>query len=133
VPDKFPREKRSEIMSRVKGQWTSCETRAHNKLKGMRIRHTMHPDIIGRPDILLHDANTVVFIDGCFWHRCPAHFRMPSSRRSYWKPKIEGNVKRDRRSRARLRRQGYKVVSVWEHEVRDDLDLAVQKMLRKAL
>ena len=99
--DIVSKEKRSEIMSGIRSKWTKPEVFAHNVLKGNRVRHEMHPRIAGNPDILIRDTNTVIFIDGCFWHGCPRHYREPKTNRGYWLPKIEGNIRRDRTSRWR--------------------------------
>ena len=71
-----------------------------------------------------------VFIDGCFWHGCPKHCRMPSSNVRYWKQKISGNRKRDERTSRHLKRDGWKVVSVWEHDVKNNLQKTIERILR---
>lgn len=68
-----------------------------------------------RPDIVFTSRKLAVFIDGCFWHRCPIHDRMPKANRSYWAPKLKGNVERDRRSDAELRANGWRVARFFEH------------------
>ncbi len=61
----------------------------------------------------------MLFVDGCFWHGCRRCYKQPRNHRSYWKAKVLGNQKRDRTSRRRLSRSGWKVVRVWEHELKD--------------
>ena len=129
MPDNLTREQRSKCMSRIRSKWTLSERKIHNHLKGRKIKHTMHPEIKGSPDILLKDSNTVVFIDGCFWHRCPKCFQDPKSNMEYWAPKIERNVKRDKENRKHLKRMGYKVVRIWEHEVKNDPHRCIEKIL----
>jgi hypothetical protein len=78
----------------------------------------MHPKIEGNPDILLKGTNTVVFLHGCFWHKCPNCYIPPKSNRAYWLPKIEANVKRFKKVRRNLRKKGYNVAVLWEHQVK---------------
>lgn len=72
-----------------------------------------------RPDVVFTRARVAVFIDGCFWHRCPDHRTVPRSNRDYWEPKLEANVRRDRRVDAALASAGWHVERVWEHEPPD--------------
>lgn len=69
------------------------------------------------------------FIDGCFWHACPKHCRMPSSNTEYWRKKISGNRRRDKKIARQLRRKGWRVIRVWEHEVRADPEKAARRIL----
>lgn len=57
-----------------------------------------------------------MFVDGCFWHGCPAHYTEPGTHADYWGPKVAGNVERDRDTDRRLREAGWRVVRAWEHE-----------------
>jgi len=105
-------------MSRIH-QPTKLEAGVHNWLCGSHIRHRMYPDVEGRPDIaLLRDGGepVYVFVDGCFWHCCPLHYRRPKSRQEFWVPHIEGSNRRREERRAKL---PYRHIRVWEHEVRD--------------
>lgn len=117
MADIFTPEKRSEVMSKIRSKWTKPEKMIHNYLKGHKIRHTMHPKIAGNPDVLLVDRNVAMFIHGCFWHKCPKHYKEPKSRKEYWIPKIESNVKRDTLNARAIRKSGYKVMRVWEHDI----------------
>jgi DNA mismatch endonuclease (patch repair protein) len=71
----------------------------------------------GRPDIVFPDRNLAVFIDGCFWHGCPKCYRRPHSRRKYWDNKVAKNKKRDKLQRIQLKKQGWKIFQIWEHEI----------------
>ena len=62
--DRIDKEKRSKIMSKIKSKWTTQEVNMHNLLKGRKVKHKMHPKIDGRPDIVLTDKNTAVFLHG---------------------------------------------------------------------
>src|SRR3990172_11269026 len=104
--DVLTKKQRSYNMSRIKGKWTKQEKFLHNFLKGNKIKHTMHPNLPGKPDILIPDKNTVIFLDGCFWHKCPKCFKMPATREEFWKEKITRNVLKDRETGRILKKQG---------------------------
>lgn len=102
-----------------------CDTRPEMAVRselfkrGLRFRVDLPVEVDGRsprPDIVFTRSRVAVFIDGCFWHRCPEHFRRPKSNQEYWDPKIARNVERDRQQDQRLKRAGWKVLRVWEHE-----------------
>lgn len=69
-----------------------------------------------KPDIVFTRARIAVFVDGCFWHCCPDHGVTPKRNASYWVPKLQRNVERDRRADAALQSEGWVVIRVWEHE-----------------
>lgn len=118
MADVFTKEKRSWIMSRIRSKWTKQEKLVHNYLKSMKIKHKMHPKMSGSPDIILTDKKIAIFLQGCFWHKCPKHYKEPKSNRDYWLPKIEKNVARDKKNINLLKKEGWKVVKVWEHDLK---------------
>jgi DNA mismatch endonuclease (patch repair protein) len=83
--------------------------------RGLRFR-VNHPGLPGRPDIVFTRAKVAVFVDGCFWHRCPAHGTLPRHNRAWWEAKLNRNVDRDRAKDLALGELGWHVVHVWEHE-----------------
>lgn len=105
-------------MSRIRSKWTTPERTVHGMLKAQHIRHKMHPDLPGHPDVLLKDINVVVFIHGCFWHGCRRHYREPKTNVPFWRNKIECNKKRHKKNVAILRRMNYIVEVVWEHDLK---------------
>jgi DNA mismatch endonuclease, patch repair protein len=121
VADTLSKEERSARMAKVRGTGNrSTEGRVEAALKEQGITGwTKHPqDVPGRPDFYFPDQRVALFVDGCFWHACPRCGRIPKSRVEFWRAKIDANRRRDNRTRRRLRRQGYHVVRVWEHELR---------------
>lgn len=78
----------------------------------------MHPQVKGSPDLILPAEKIAVFIHGCFWHRCLQCYKAPKSNRRYWSLKIKKNVARDKRNKQMLRKQGFKVIFIWEHELK---------------
>jgi DNA mismatch endonuclease (patch repair protein) len=86
---------------------------------GLRFRKDLPirlPERIVRPDIVFTRAKLAVFVDGCFWHRCPEHGNMPRANSYYWRPKLERNVERDEEVNVALREAGWHVLRAWEHE-----------------
>lgn len=116
MADTLTKAQRSWTMSRIRSRWTSAEKAVHGFLKGLRIKHRMHPKIEGSPDVLVPDQRKAVFLHGCFWHKCPACYIEPKSRKKYWLPKIERNVRRDKENEKLIRKNGWKIVKIWEHE-----------------
>jgi DNA mismatch endonuclease (patch repair protein) len=94
------------------------ERKVHNWLKGRHIKHRMYPRVVGNPDILIQNNGDpfYVFVDGCFWHCCPLHYKRPKSRQEFWVPHVEGSNKRREELRKRL---PYRWVRIWEHDVRN--------------
>jgi len=74
-------------------------------------------NLFGRPDFVFRCARVAVFVDGCFWHGCPTHRRIPKSKTEWWEKKIKSNRARDERVNRTLRRQGWQVLRIWEHEL----------------
>lgn len=110
---------------------TGPELRLRSALhrRGYRFRVDLPVRAGGRlchPDVVFTRAKLAVFVDGCFWHRCPVHGEVPASHVSYWGPKLERNVQRDLRNTADLTSSGWAVVRVWEHET---LDEAVHRVI----
>jgi DNA mismatch endonuclease, patch repair protein len=115
--DRVSPETRSAVMSRIRSFGTGIEVMYAEELRRTGIKFQQHAPMLGRPDFLFAKAGIVVFLDSCFWHRCPYHYRQPKSRLDYWIPKIAKNVSRDRRIRNAYRRSGWKVLRFWEHQV----------------
>ncbi len=130
MPDTLTKEQRSYCMSRIRSKWTAQEKKIHNYLKGNKIKHKMHPKLVGCPDILLTKSNTAVFLHGCFWHKCPKCYKKPKTRKKYWLPKIQNNVKRDRKNAKILKTEGFNVFKIWEHQVKKDFDKMIIKLIK---
>lgn len=86
-------------------------------------------DIRVRPDIVFTTRRLAIFVDGCFWHRCPEHGSTPRSNTLYWGPKLDRNVDRDRRVDARLLNEGWTVLRIWEHDAEERSVQRVRRVL----
>ena len=127
--DNLTEEQRSKTMSRIRSKWSSQEKKIHSYLKGYKIKHKMHPGTKGSPDIILKDTKTAVFLHGCFWHKCPKCYIAPKTNKKYWIPKIENNVKRDQKNNKILKQNGFKILTIWEHETKRDFKKILNKLL----
>jgi DNA mismatch endonuclease (patch repair protein) len=120
--DKISPEKRSWTMAQVKGRDTRPEKIVRALLHGMGYRFRLQrTDLPGKPDIVLSRFKTAVFVHGCFWHR---HFgckraTMPVSNHEYWRVKFARTVVRDGRNRELLESDGWRVLVIWECELKD--------------
>jgi DNA mismatch endonuclease, patch repair protein len=83
-------------------------------------------------DVVFTRSRVAVFIDGCFWHRCPQHGSDPKSNRDYWLPKLAANVERDRRVDAALTDAGWRVVRIWEHEDPVEVAESIATIVRRS-
>lgn len=113
-------ERRSALMSRIKGKDTAIEQEVRRGLHALGFRYRLGgARLPGRPDIVLPKYRTVVFVHGCFWHLHDCYlFRWPKSRPDFWKQKITANRDRDRRVIDQLETLGWRVETVWECELR---------------
>lgn len=120
---------RSEIMARVRRRDTRPELMVRRALHALGMRFRVDHRVEGiHADIVFPVERVAVFIDGCFWHGCPVHATRPKSNTAYWLPKLDENLRRDRRQTARLRRQGWTVIRVWEHVCRAPLGPVVDRI-----
>lgn len=116
-------EKRSQMMSGIRGKNTKPELAVRSVAHRLGLRFRLHvKDLPGRPDLVFPKHRTVVFVHGCFWHRHDCRLAaMPKTRTDFWLAKFSANVARDRRCRMELEVRGWKVLEIWECEVRDTL------------
>lgn len=129
MSDVFSKEKRSEIMSQIKGKNTKPEIKFRKYIwsKGLN-GYRIHTKLPGKPDIVFTKYKLAVFIDGCFWHKCPIHYKEPVNNEEYWKNKIKYNIEKDKRINEELKKQGWKVTRFWEHDVNKDIENCYEKI-----
>lgn len=113
-------------MSQIKSRDTSPEIKLKKFFRGFGFSY--QPKIIGNPDFANRDKKIAIFVDGCFWHACPKCYKEPKSNRVYWIPKIENNKKRDKAKRKILRDDGWKVIRVWSHELKNSIPNKIIKI-----
>ena len=122
MADIFTVEKRSEIMSRIRSKDTHPELATRSAVHGLGIRFRKHVDgLPGKPDLANRKKRWAILVHGCFWHSHKACqlASNPKSNKGYWAEKLRRNQARDREKIATLRKMGFRVLIVWECEVRD--------------
>jgi DNA mismatch endonuclease (patch repair protein) len=125
------KEATSRVMSANKAKNTKPELALRRNLwkrdlKGYRI-HPKH--IPGRPDIVYSRKKLAIFVHGCFWHRCPTCNKpLPKSNTEFWSTKFEKNVERDKRKKQLLENEGWKVLTIWECEIKSELSKILDKI-----
>jgi DNA mismatch endonuclease, patch repair protein len=133
MPDVFTKAKRSAVMSRIRGRGNIDTELALIKLfrqhgiTGWR----RNQKVFGKPDFIFRQAQLAVFVDGCFWHGCPKHCKIPTGNRAFWEKKFAANKARDRRVNHELRRLGWRVARIWEHELAAPLSLRLAGILTR--
>lgn len=121
MTDTFDTAERSRIMACVRSTDTRPEMDVRHLVQALGYRYRLHVQSLpGRPDIVFPRMRKVIRVHGCFWHlhSCARGQRIPSSRRAYWKSKLEGNRRRDESHRRALSRRGWHVLTVWECQLR---------------
>jgi DNA mismatch endonuclease (patch repair protein) len=118
-------------MSRIKGRDTGPERAVADALRQRGLQWDAHAkELPGRPDIVFRSARLAIFIDGDFWHGW--HFPAWRNKLSEaWEAKLEANIIRDMRNRRRLRRLGWAVLRLWEHQIEQDLDSCIVQIMNK--
>ena len=110
----------SARMSTQRRTGTEPEMLLRRQLHAMGLRYRVNMPLPELPrrraDVTFAKAKLAVFVDGCFWHRCPEHATNPVARGAWWEQKLKGNVARDRETDEHLRRLGWTVMRFWEHE-----------------
>ena len=136
MTDTFTKSERSEIMSRISSKHTSPEIVVRKALYRLGFRYRLHDKKLpGRPDIVIKQAKTAIFVNGCFWHQHKGCKRrsVPKSNLKYWKGKLKANVERQRADIKELKRLGWKIFIVWECEAKREVVLVkeVNKIYEK--
>ena len=123
--DTFSKEERSQIMAKVKSKGNrSTELKAIKIFNDLNILGwKRNYPVQGKPDLVFLKYKIAVFIDGCFWHGCKEHCRMPNSNQKYWQQKIEKNKIRDLAVNRRFTKRNWKVIRIWEHDLKKPINL----------
>jgi len=139
-PLPYPQPTSDEVSARMRrnprrdtGPEIALRSELHRR--GLRFRKDLPirlAERVVRPDVVFPRARLAVFIDGCFWHRCPLHGTQPRANTAYWRPKLERNVVRDRAVDVALTDAGWVVVRAWEHEPVGEIADRVEWMLPAA-
>jgi DNA mismatch endonuclease, patch repair protein len=120
MADNLTPEQRSYSMSRIRSRGnSSTELRLIQLMRGAGVSGWRRKSkLCGRPDFVFPKRRIAVFVDGCYWHGCRKCALGSKTNTEYWKPKIAGNIKRDRSNTRKLRDEGWTVVRIWEHDLK---------------
>lgn len=121
MPDKFSKEKRSDIMSKISGKNTKPEIIVRKYLfsKGLRFRINVKA-LPGKPDIVLPKFKVAIFVHGCFWHgHSCKRGKLPETNKEFWQNKINKNIDRDNKNLSELEEIGWKVITIWQCEIKN--------------
>lgn len=117
--DVFTKQKRSQVMSAIRGQGNKAtELRLVSIMRKHGVRGWRRNQLLfGRPDFVFQKSRLAVFVDGCFWHCCPVHSVNPKSNSRFWRNKFQTNKTRDLLVNKTLKKSGWRVLRIWEHEL----------------
>lgn len=121
------------MMSGVRSKDTKPELTIRRKLHVIGFRYRLHvKNMPGTPDLVLPKYNTVIFVNGCFWHQHPgcAKATIPTTRADWWEEKLNSNVDRDRKIKHELVEMGWNVITVWECDISKNADKVVALIAR---
>jgi len=111
-------------MSKIRSVNTKPELKVRKILFKNGFRYRLHANLPGKPDIVLSKYKTIIFVNGCFWHghtcKYGSGYRKPKTNEDYWKEKINKNIKRDKNNVQILIKNGWKIITIWECELKDD-------------
>ncbi|HNY49509.1 MAG TPA: very short patch repair endonuclease [Smithella sp.] len=132
-PDKISKEKRSTVMSKIRSMGTKFELDFVNKLKKNTRKKfkTNVKELKGKPDIVFNRYKLCVFLDSDFWHGWQYPRWKHLMKNDFWRKKIEANRARDKKNTAWLRRGGWSVVRIWEHNIKNNIDKEINRILNK--
>ena len=120
-------------MSRVKGRNTELEKTVRKLIWNKGFRYRIEHGLTGKPDMVFPRYIIAVFIDGCFWHRCPKHYQIPKTNKKFWRDKLLKTRRRDRRVNNLLKRAGWIVIRVWEHQVKKNPEKTANGIIKRLL
>ncbi len=129
--DVHTKEQRSYNMSQIKWKNTKPELKLRKLLWNNGIRgYRLNAKLPGRPDIYFPKKKLAIFVDGCFWHKCPKCYVRPKTRKKFWDEKIKSNIVRDRKNNLKFKRMGIVVIRLWQHEINQSHSSCINKVLR---
>lgn len=128
--DSLSPERRSALMSRIRSKNTKPEMALRRALFGRGLRYRIHrKGLSGSPDIVFPGKRVAVFCHGCFWHGHEGCYRAPKTNQEFWSSKLENNRSRDERNKRELENQGWRVLQVWECDIKKNIGVVVDNIV----
>lgn len=122
-------------MQRQRRDGTACELAVRSAVHALGLRYRLHqrplPHFRRRADLVFRRAKVAVFVDGCFWHGCPKHGSKPKTHSKWWREKIRKNRERDAETNVKLKKAGWVVIRIWEHESSRKAAGKIERAVRK--
>lgn len=120
----------SKAMRAIQSRDTKPEIALRRELqrRGLRGYRVAPSNLPGSPDVTFPGVRLAIFVDGCFFHGCPQHCRLPNTNTAYWHPKIARTMERDCENTAELQSLGWTVHRLWEHQLRTDLAVSIDRI-----
>jgi DNA mismatch endonuclease (patch repair protein) len=130
--DNLTKQQRKVNMQNIRSKNTGPERMIAKALRQRHIRYSQHlKSLPGKPDFVFRKDKTVLFIDSDFWHGNPKYIKMPKSNISYWAKKISRNIERDKEVTKLLKRKGWKVLRLWEHDINKKLNYSLSRIIKQ--
>ncbi|WP_214805321.1 MULTISPECIES: very short patch repair endonuclease [unclassified Exiguobacterium] len=123
---------KNKNLSKVHGKDTKMEIRVRKELwkRGLRYRKN-YRKLLGTPDIAFPNLKLVIFLDSCFWHGCPKHYKEPKSNIEFWRNKIKRNRERDKEQTEHYLCEDWTILRFWEHEVNTEFNRVITEIIKK--
>lgn len=129
--DNLTKEQRRKNMQRIRSEGTLPERMTMQELRRRKIYFASYvAKVVGKPDIVFRRKKVVVFIDSDFWHGHSARCIMPKSNREYWEKKISRNRERDKEVNLLLKKDGWKIIRIWEYDVKLNFERVIQRIIK---
>lgn len=129
--DNLTKKQRRKNMQNIRSKGTKPERILASALRARKIYFGRNlKSIIGKPDFVIRKRRIVIFVDSDFWHCHPKRFIMPKTNKSYWLAKIARNKRRDQDVNKRLRKDGWKIVRLWDYDIKNDIHKCMNKIVR---
>jgi len=128
--DNLTKDQRAKNMRNIRSKSTIPERIIFRELRRKKIYFACHVDsIFGKPDIVFRRKKILVFVDSDFWHGHPKRGAIPKSNKKYWVNKIKRNVKRDNQVNKTLRKDGWKIIRIWEYDIRKNINKCINRIM----
>lgn len=129
--DKVTKEQRRKNMQSVKSKGSKIENVLCAYLWKNNIRYRRNvKKLFGKPDIVIAKYKIVIFVDSCFWHKCPIHYKSPGTNTVFWENKITKNVLRDQQVNQFYKDNDWNILRIWEHDLKNNFETTLKRILR---
>ena len=130
MTDKVSKEQRRKNMQAVKNKYSKIENLLCSVLWKNNIRYRRNvKTLVGKPDIAINKYKIVIFVDSCFWHKCPIHYKCPETNKAFWDEKITRNMLRDEQINKFYKGHNWNILRIWEHQLKNNYEETIESVL----